>query len=65
MTVDDNVWEIGKHDIEKVWDSEGEYYRVADALCDLRHFCDAKKINFYDELDMSETFYEQEKEDAE
>ena len=25
MTVDDNVWELGKHDIEKVWDSEGDY----------------------------------------
>ena len=46
-------------------DSENEYYRVADVLCDLRHFCDAKKINFYDELDMSETFYEQEREEAE
>ena len=46
-------------------DSENEYYRVADVLCDLRHFCDAKKINFYDEIDMSETFYEQEREDAE
>ncbi len=43
-------------------DSEDEYYRVADVLCDLRHFCDAKKINFYGELDMSETFYEQERE---
>ena len=43
-------------------DSENEYYRVADVLCDLKHFCDAKKINFNDELYMSETFYEQEKE---
>ena len=46
-------------------DSEDEYYRVADVLCDLRHFCDAKKINFYDELYMSETFYEKEREEAE
>ena len=43
-------------------DSENEYYRVADVLCDLKRFCDAKKINFHDELYMSETFYEQEKE---
>jgi hypothetical protein len=42
-------------------DSDEEYYRVADVICDLRHFCDAKKINFYDELDVSETFYEQER----
>ena len=40
-------------------DSEDEYYRVADVICDLRHFCDAKKINFYDEIDRAETFYEQ------
>ena len=43
-------------------DSDKEYYRVADVICDLKHFCDAKKINFYDELDVSETFYEQERE---
>ena len=43
-------------------DSDEEYYRVADVICDLRDFCDAKKINFYDELDVSETFYEQERE---
>jgi hypothetical protein len=43
-------------------DSDEEYYRVADVICDLKHFCDAKKINFYDELDVSETFYEQERE---
>ena len=43
-------------------DSDEEYYRVADVICDLRHFCDAKKINFYDELDVSETFYEHERE---
>ena len=43
-------------------DSDEEYYRVADVICDLRHFCDAKSINFDDELDMSVTFYEQEKE---
>ena len=43
-------------------DSENEYYRVADVLCDLKHFCDSKKINFHDELYMSETFYKQERE---
>ena len=43
-------------------DTDKEYYRVADVICDLRHFCDAKKINFYDEIDRAETFYEQEKE---
>ena len=43
-------------------DTDKEYYRVADVICDLRHFCDAKKINFNDEMDRAETFYEQEKE---
>ena len=43
-------------------DSEDEYYRVADVLCDLKHFCDAESIDFNDEMDRSETFYEQEKE---
>ena len=42
-------------------DSENEYYRVADVLCDLRHFCDAKKINFNHEIDMSELFYDSER----
>tara|TARA_R100000664_G_scaffold3685_2_gene8086 strand:+ start:5 stop:211 length:207 start_codon:yes stop_codon:yes gene_type:complete len=43
-------------------DTDKEYYRVADVICDLRHFCDFKSINFDDEMDRAETFYEQEKE---
>jgi hypothetical protein len=43
-------------------ESKDKYYRVADVLCDLKHFCDTKSINFYDEMDMSEIFYNSEKE---
>tara|TARA_E500000318_G_C3394838_1_gene147438 strand:- start:29 stop:223 length:195 start_codon:yes stop_codon:yes gene_type:complete len=43
-------------------DTKEEYYRVADVLCDLRHFCDAEFIDFKDEVEQSEFFYEEEKE---
>ncbi len=43
-------------------ESKDKYYRVADVICDLKHFCDAKKINFNHEIDMSEIFYNSEKE---
>ena len=43
-------------------DSDEEYYRVADVICDLRHFCDAESIDFYNEIDTAETFHEQERE---
>ena len=42
-------------------DGEDEYYyRVADVLCDLKHFCDAESIDFDNEIDMAQTFYENE-----
>ena len=43
-------------------DLENKYYRVADVLCDLKHFCDLHNINFDDEIKMSEVFYHEEKE---
>jgi|TARA_Y100000361_G_C10858102_1_gene187894 hypothetical protein len=39
-------------------DSENEYYRVADVLCDLKHFCDEFKIDFNEEVEQSEVFYQ-------
>ena len=42
-------------------DSDEEYYRVADVICDLKHFCDAESIDFNNEIDTAETFYEQER----
>ena len=41
-------------------DSENEYYRVADVLCDLKHFCDEFKIDFNEEEQQSEVFYQNE-----
>ena len=32
-----------------------EWYRVADVISDLRHFCDVKNIDFNQELQMAET----------
>jgi hypothetical protein len=42
-------------------DNENEYYRVADVICDLIHFCDLKKINFLTELERGEDFYSDER----
>ena len=41
-------------------DSENEYYRVADVLCDLKHFCDEFRIDFNEEVEQSEVFYQNE-----
>ena len=46
-----------------------EYYRVADVICDLMHYCDYNKkhpdyeedINFSNELTQAEMFYDEEK----
>ena len=38
-------------------DNSTEYYRVADVLTDLRHFCDAKGIDFDQEMRMADTYY--------
>jgi hypothetical protein len=43
-------------------DTENEYYRVADVLCDLKHFCDEFKIDFNEEIEQSEVFYQEESE---
>ena len=41
-------------------DNQKEYYRVADVLTDLRHFCDSQNIDFDQEMTTSITFYESE-----
>ena len=41
-------------------DGKAEYARVADVLCDLRHYCDAHNINFNEEEFRSEEYYESE-----
>jgi len=40
-----------------------EWYRVADVISDLRHFCDVKNIDFDQELQMAETYYTNELEE--
>jgi hypothetical protein len=49
-------------------DNEKEYYRVADVMCDLMHYCDYNKkhptddikISFEHEYEMAQTFYNEE-----
>ena len=41
-------------------DNQKEYYRVADVLTDLRHYCDSQNIDFDQEMTTSVTFYESE-----
>lgn len=41
-------------------ETDEKYYRVADVLCDLKHFCDAESIDFDNEVDMAQKFYENE-----
>ena len=41
-------------------DTENEYYRVADVLCDLKHYCDKYKIDYSNEVRMASIFYEDE-----
>jgi hypothetical protein len=42
-------------------DKGNQYYRVADVVTDLRHFCDREGISWGDEIAMSEIYYESEK----
>jgi len=42
-------------------DTDKEYYRVADVICDLIHYCDHNKIEFEQEYNMAQTFYNSEK----
>ena len=51
-------------------DNEKEYYRVADVICDLMHYCDYNKkhpddekdIDFSNEFTKAEMFYNEETE---
>ena len=44
-------------------DTEDKYYRVADVIADLRHFCDLYKLDWDGEIRLSEMHYEEEVED--
>ena len=45
---------------DEALDDENNYYRVADVLCDLKHYCDKFKIDFNQEIKMSEIYYDDE-----
>ena len=37
-------------------DLENEYYRVADVLCDLQHYCEINDKDFNEEMELAKTF---------
>ena len=43
-------------------ESLNKYYRVADLICDLKHYCDQFKIDFNKEIEMAEIYYKTENE---
>lgn len=47
---------------ETNYNDKNKYVRVADVLCDLKHYCDTNDISFITEWYASEIFYEKEKE---
>ena len=44
----------------KAKDDKNHYYRVADVLCDLKHYCNKYKIDYSNEKKMANIFYENE-----
>ena len=42
-------------------DNNKQYYRVADVICDLMHYCDHSKIEFEQEYNMAQTYYNDER----
>tara|TARA_R100001086_G_scaffold86223_2_gene42095 strand:- start:162 stop:359 length:198 start_codon:yes stop_codon:yes gene_type:complete len=43
-------------------DTPKEYYRVADVLCDLRHYCMINNIDYEKEVEQAEHYYSLEEE---
>ena len=37
-------------------DDDKEYYRVADVLCDLQHYCKLKGIDYSEEIRMADNY---------
>lgn len=46
---------------ETDFNNKNKYVRVADVLCDVRHYCDFKKINLVDEQVLADIYYEEER----
>ena len=49
-------------DDNKARDDKKHYYRVADVICDLKHYCDKFKIDYDNEIRMADIFYNDERE---
>ena len=47
-------------DKDKAVGDETHYYRIADVLCDLQHYCDKYVIDFSQEKHMANVFYKDE-----
>jgi hypothetical protein len=55
---------LGLLEDDEARDDETHYYRVADAICDLRHYCDNHAIDFEQEIYMANVFYKDETEEG-
>ena len=42
-------------------DKSNKYYRVADVLSDLRHYCDKNNLDWVNEVNQADLFYDEEK----
>jgi len=45
---------------DRAVDDETHYYRIADVLCDLQHYCDKYAIDFSQEIRMADVYYKDE-----
>ncbi len=41
-------------------DKGNKYYKVADVLSDLRHYCAENNIDWFDEVNLSDLYYDKE-----
>ena len=48
-------------DDNKARDDKKHYYRVADVICDLKHYCDKFKIDYDNEIRMADIYYNDER----
>jgi len=46
---------------ETNYNDKNKYVRVADILCDLKHYCDHYNISFITEMDVAEIYYNKER----
>ena len=51
---------LGLFEDNRALDDETHYYRIADVVCDLQHYCDKYAIDFDQEIHMADVFYKDE-----